>query len=169
MNVATVVYVREVLLMTRHQLKVGLLVLVGLVVAAAAVWALKRIIGRRDEPQRDAPVAAAATRSEPFSLPVDEAVANVLTKASQHAGDTRSVDDLVDDALRVVTSIGGVSIPALQRKLEIGYERASDVVAELEARGYVSDPGPSNRRKVLPSAYERVAQLDGTTATDAEL
>jgi DNA segregation ATPase FtsK/SpoIIIE-like protein len=94
--------------------------------------------------------------------PVDQGIASVIAKASAQAGDTRTTADLVDGALRIVTNLGGVSVPALQRKLEIDFAKATELVEKLEAEGYISAPGAHGKRKVLPSAFEYVERQDAS-------
>jgi hypothetical protein len=107
--------------------------------------------------------APAARLPEPDTAsPIDQGVVNILASAAAQTGDPRTNDDLVDDALRIVTALGNVSVPALQRKLKIDFARATEVVALLEERGYVSEPNANRKRKVLPLAFERVASLDAS-------
>lgn len=150
----------DLLLMTRRQVK-GAVVVAGLLVAGlVAVWLVARMLrARRVEPP--APEAERAPEPPPARERfVDQGVANVLAHAAARENDTRTIDDMLDEALRIVTSLGGVSVPALQRKLEIDFDRASEVVARLEADGYVSAAAAGGKRKVLPPAYERVERLD---------
>jgi DNA segregation ATPase FtsK/SpoIIIE-like protein len=93
--------------------------------------------------------------------PVDAAVAHILEEAANRPEDTRTAEDMLDEALKVVTAIGGVSVPALQRKLGIDFARATELVELLEDRGFVSEVGASHKRKVLPAAFERVEALAG--------
>jgi DNA segregation ATPase FtsK/SpoIIIE-like protein len=128
------------------------------VVAGLAAWLLLR-----PRPRLIAgpgPELAPAPR-DVRDRPVDAAVAHILEAAENRPGDTRTVEDMLDEALKVVTAIGGVSVPALQRKLAIDFARATDLVELMEARGFVSDLGPSHKRKVLPAAFERVEALAG--------
>jgi DNA segregation ATPase FtsK/SpoIIIE-like protein len=157
---AAVVVVHDVVLMTRRQIKGAILLGIVLLVATAVAWLMFRFFSRRrpDSVMGDIPSEpfGAPEAETPPARPVDEAVANVLAHASAQEGDERTVADLIDGALRVVTDLGGVSVPALQRKLEIDFDRANELVATLEAEGYVSAPGANGKRKVLPQAYEYV-------------
>jgi hypothetical protein len=154
---AAVAVAGELVLMTRRQMKLGaVLGIAGLVVALAAYLVYRSVAARRARSAEPEPGPPALRPSEP---PVDQAVANVLARAGARAGDTRTVADLVDGALRVVTDLGGVSVPALQRRLEIDFERATELVVRLEADGFVSAPGANGKRKVLPAAFEHVERL----------
>ncbi len=58
-------------------------------------------------------------------------------------------DDLFDEAVKVVQNTGRGSVTLLQRKLRIGYTRASRLVEQLEAAGIVGpDQGGTNGRVV---------------------
>ncbi len=153
----------DLLLMTRRQIK-GAVVVAGLLVAGlVALWLVARMIkARRAGSTGPGPEPERAAEAEPArERYVDQGVANVLAHASARENDTRTIDDMLDEALRIVTSLGGVSVPALQRKLGIDFDRATEVVERLETDGYVSASGAGGKRKVLPPAYERVERLDG--------
>jgi hypothetical protein len=139
----------------------GTYTLVALLAALAAV-AIVYFVARS---RRPAPAASPPSRPkvEPPREPiVDQAVANILATATTQAGDRRTNEEMVDDALRIVTSLGGVSVPALQRKLKIDFQRATELVALLEERSYISAPTPGHKRKVLPAAFERVEALEAS-------
>jgi S-DNA-T family DNA segregation ATPase FtsK/SpoIIIE len=59
-------------------------------------------------------------------------------------------DELFEDAVRVVREAGRGSVSLLQRKLRIGYSRASRLVEQLEAAGILGpDQGGSQGRAYL--------------------
>ncbi len=58
-------------------------------------------------------------------------------------------DELFDEAREIVTSMGRASISYLQRRLKVGYNRAANLMEELEAAGIVSEPDSQGNRKVL--------------------
>jgi len=60
-------------------------------------------------------------------------------------------DDLFDEAVRVVVEAEMASTTLLQRKLKLGYARASRIMDELEERGVVGPFEGSKPRKVLIS------------------
>jgi DNA segregation ATPase FtsK/SpoIIIE-like protein len=128
------------------------------VVAGLAAWL---ILQPRPRPIASPGPEPAAAPPDVRDRPVDAAVAHILEAAASRPGDARTAEDMLDEALKVVTAIGGVSVPALQRKLGIDFGRATDLVELMEARGFVSDVGPSHKRKVLPAAFEHVEALAG--------
>ena len=58
-------------------------------------------------------------------------------------------DELFGEAREIVTSMGRASISYLQRRLKVGYNRAANIMEELEAAGIVSEPDNQGNRKVL--------------------
>jgi DNA segregation ATPase FtsK/SpoIIIE-like protein len=148
----------HLVLLTRHQIKLGAIVAVTAVAGVVLLWILYRAFIRRgrDAAERAAsPFELPEEPAAPAARPVDAAVANVFAKAAAQPGDARTLDDLVDGAVRIVTDLGGVSVPALQRRLEIDFATATDLVARLEADGYVGPAGAGGKRKVLQKAYDR--------------
>ncbi len=59
------------------------------------------------------------------------------------------VDDLYDDAVRIVMEMGKASTSALQRRLRIGYGRAASLLDAMERDGVVGPPEGSKPRTVL--------------------
>ena len=151
------------LLLSRHQLKLGAVVVLTALVGVVILWIVAKSLRRR-------PAEAAVEELPPFELPdastpsssarpIDPAVASILSKAASQPGDERTTADLVEGAIRIVTELGGVSLPALQRKLEIDFHTASELVYKLEEEGYVSEAGAGGKRKVLPAAYDYAERL----------
>ncbi len=58
-------------------------------------------------------------------------------------------DDMLDDAVNVITELNSASTTVLQRKLRVGYARAARIMDELEQLGYVSAAEGNKPRKVL--------------------
>jgi len=80
-------------------------------------------------------------------------------------------DPMFDSAAEVVINAGMASTTMLQKKLKLGYARASRLVDMLEERGVVGPPEGSKPRKVLISPaqwQEYQAQGPGTSNIPAE-
>ena len=60
-----------------------------------------------------------------------------------------AVDELYDDAVRIVMEMGKASTSALQRRLRIGYGRAASLLDSMERDGIVGPPEGSKPRVVL--------------------
>lgn len=69
-------------------------------------------------------------------------------------GDGGSSDDKYDDALNIVKDLETASISLLQRRLRIGYNRAANIMDDLQANGVVSPQDGSKPRDVLIASNE---------------
>jgi len=58
-------------------------------------------------------------------------------------------DDLYDSALEIIKTEGKASTSFLQRKLQIGYNRAARIIDMMEAKGEISKPNHVGKREVL--------------------
>jgi S-DNA-T family DNA segregation ATPase FtsK/SpoIIIE len=70
------------------------------------------------------------------------------------AGPSNSEDSEFKDAVRVVVEGGKASTSLLQRRLRIGYGKASRIIDEMEERGIVGPADGSRPREVLISSVE---------------
>ncbi len=75
--------------------------------------------------------------------------------------DSDSSDDMFRDACRVVVESRKASTSLLQRKLRIGYSRASRIIDEMEEQGIIGPQDGSRAREVLIS---NVDDIDNITA-----
>ena len=64
-------------------------------------------------------------------------------------GNSNSGDAMFDAAVDVVTHARRVSTSYIQRKLQIGYNRAARIVEEMEDQGIISGPNHQGKREVL--------------------
>lgn len=62
---------------------------------------------------------------------------------------TNEGDELLEEAMRIVVEYQQASISFLQRKLRVGFNRASRIMDELEERGVISEKDGSKPRQVL--------------------
>ena len=58
-------------------------------------------------------------------------------------------DELYEKALEIVKSEGKASTSFLQRKLQIGYNRAARIIDMMEAEGIVSKENHVGKREIL--------------------
>ncbi len=83
-------------------------------------------------------------------------------EATQEALGEISEDNLVESAIRIVVRSGKGSSSYLQRRLNIGFNRAARLLEELEEAGVVGPPNGSKPREVLISdADSFIEQLKG--------
>jgi S-DNA-T family DNA segregation ATPase FtsK/SpoIIIE len=76
----------------------------------------------------------------------EEPVTSVTTRGD---GDPNGKDDKYDEAVRVVLEHRSASASLLQRRLGVGYNRAANLIEEMEAKGVVGPAQGSKPRKVL--------------------
>ncbi len=74
--------------------------------------------------------------------------------SSDGDADTGEEDVLLMDAIRVVVEIGQASTSLLQRKLKLGYGRASRIIDQMEERGIIGPYEGAKPRQVLITAAE---------------
>jgi len=70
-------------------------------------------------------------------------------------GNGQSGDDLYDKALAVVARDKKASTSYIQRRLQIGYNRAASLIERMEQEGVVSSPNHKGVREVLLPDHER--------------
>ncbi len=62
-------------------------------------------------------------------------------------------DDLFDEAVEVILAANSASTSLLQRRLKVGFNRASQIMEQMEEAGIVSANEGTKPRKILISAY----------------
>lgn len=65
------------------------------------------------------------------------------------------VDGLFDEALAAVKEKGSVSISFVQRHLRIGYNRAAQLVEQMQAAGWVSEPDHKGARHLIAGTIDK--------------
>ncbi|WP_072222021.1 DNA translocase FtsK [Campylobacter coli] len=76
----------------------------------------------------------------------DQQSIGVTSSESMNNGE---YDELYEDAKRVILSDGKTSISYLQRKLNIGYNRAANIIDQLTESGVLSEPNSKGQREIL--------------------
>lgn len=74
----------------------------------------------------------------------------------EHGGGSDGDDDMWQDAVRVVIESGKASTSLLQRRLRIGYGRASRIIDEMEERGVIGPADGARPREVLVRSLDEV-------------
>ena len=69
------------------------------------------------------------------------------TSSSGETGD--ELDELFEEAKNIVLSERKSSISYIQRRLQIGYNRAARIVEQLENMGVLSSPNSKGQREIL--------------------
>lgn len=81
----------------------------------------------------------------------------IPTEEAQVSSDGGS-DELYEDAFNLISELDTASISLLQRRLKIGYNRAANIMDDLEANGIVSAQDGSKPRDVLITHLQEEAQ-----------
>ena len=76
------------------------------------------------------------------------------SKDTGKVSDGNDGDELINEAIKVVVEYNQASTSFLQRKLRVGFNRASRIMDELEERGIISERDGSRPRQVLVSKEE---------------
>ena len=80
---------------------------------------------------------------------IDEIVEEKDEKDDLSSFENNSEDALYNQAVSIVKNDKRVSISYIQRKLQIGYNRAARIVEEMEEKGIVSSPNTQGKRELL--------------------
>jgi DNA segregation ATPase FtsK/SpoIIIE-like protein len=85
---------------------------------------------------------------------VDEQKAEALQSVFES-----DLDDLIEDAVKVVCQYDRASASLIQRRLSIGYARAARIMDQLEAMGVIGSSEGSEPREVLITNPDEVKQI----------
>ena len=85
-------------------------------------------------------------------------------------GELQERDDLFDDAVRIMIESGRGSVSLLQRRMGIGYGRASRLVDQMAVAGIVGEHKGSVAREILISLedWDEMQQLESDADSDLE-
>jgi len=77
-----------------------------------------------------------------------------LTKDENDEGSSTSLpgeseDALFSQAVAIIIKDKRVSTSYIQRKLQIGYNRAARIIEEMEEKGIVSEPNSQGKREII--------------------
>ncbi|MPL97728.1 DNA translocase SpoIIIE [bioreactor metagenome] len=96
-------------------------------------------------------------KEEEAGVDYEESILEHIENGSKESGksdDIEENDELLDEAIKIVIEYNQASTSFLQRKLRIGFNRASRIMDELEERGIISEKDGSRPRQVLLSKEE---------------
>ena len=81
---------------------------------------------------------------------VDEILSFADEKDSKsNSNNNENIDELYNSALEIIKHEGKASTSFLQRKLQIGYNRAARIIDQMEQNGEVSKPNHVGKREIL--------------------
>jgi len=75
---------------------------------------------------------------------------NFLSESvSDNTAEVENKDELFEEAKEIILKEGKTSISYLQRRLQIGYNRAANIIEQLEGSGFLSAPNSKGQREIL--------------------
>jgi S-DNA-T family DNA segregation ATPase FtsK/SpoIIIE len=84
----------------------------------------------------------------------DDQLVMVEVEDAEAAARSEEIDEMYDQAVRIVAETRNASISYIQRRLKVGYNRAARMVEQMEAEGVVGPQVGTRPREVYVSALE---------------
>ncbi|APC40905.1 FtsK/SpoIIIE family DNA translocase [Clostridium estertheticum] len=84
----------------------------------------------------------------------EKEIIDEIESSSVKKDDNEGIDELLNEAIRIVVENGQASTSLLQRKLKIGYNRAARIIEQMEERRIISGRNGSKPREILVSNAE---------------
>ncbi|MBU3159228.1 DNA translocase FtsK [Clostridium frigoris] len=84
----------------------------------------------------------------------EKEIIDEIESSSVKKDDNEGIDELLNEAIRIVIENGQASTSLLQRKLKIGYNRAARIIEQMEERRIISGRNGSKPREILVSNAE---------------
>ncbi len=78
----------------------------------------------------------------------DNSIINTI-ESTEIEDDIDEVDELFDEAKKIILTEKRTSISYLQRRLQIGYNRAANIIEQMERKGILSPPNAKGQREIL--------------------
>jgi S-DNA-T family DNA segregation ATPase FtsK/SpoIIIE len=79
----------------------------------------------------------------------DVSFLNTLDEETQHLEEIEDLDELFEEAKNIILNEKRTSISYLQRRLNIGYNRAANIIEQMERMGILSKPNSKGQREIL--------------------
>lgn len=101
-------------------------------------------------------------KKEESEVNYKEEIIEHINKETEDKEDTSSsesdTDDLLDEAIKIVVEYNQASTSFLQRRLRVGFNRASRIMEQLEERGIISERDGTKPRQVLLTKNDLVRE-----------
>jgi len=78
----------------------------------------------------------------------DNSIINTI-ESTEIEDDLDEVDELFEEAKKIILTEKRTSISYLQRRLQIGYNRAANIIEQMERKGILSPPNAKGQREIL--------------------
>jgi len=95
-------------------------------------------------------------------------VEEMIPKEAPKSGSGAGSDEKYEDAFNIVRELDTASISLLQRRLHIGYNRAANIMDDLEANGIVTEQDGSKPRDVLIASSEEEEEAAEDSSNNEE-
>ena len=79
----------------------------------------------------------------------DNSIINTIESGADIEEDIDDVDELFEEAKQIILTEKRTSISYLQRRLQIGYNRAANIIEQMERKGILSPPNAKGQREIL--------------------
>ncbi len=79
----------------------------------------------------------------------DNTIINTIESGADIEDDLDDVDELFEEAKQIILTEKRTSISYLQRRLQIGYNRAANIIEQMERKGILSPPNAKGQREIL--------------------
>ena len=79
----------------------------------------------------------------------DNTIINTIESGADIEDDLDDVDELFEEAKQIILTEKRTSISYLQRRLQIGYNRAANIIEQMEKKGILSPPNAKGQREIL--------------------
>ena len=86
-------------------------------------------------------------------------VVKTITKTNNSEPSNDMRDELFEDAAKLFVKVKGASTSLMQRRLNLGYTRATRIMDQLEEAGIICPFNGSNTREVLIASEEELDKL----------
>ena len=79
----------------------------------------------------------------------DNSIINTIESESEALEEVEDLDELFEEAKEIILKERRTSISYLQRRLQIGYNRAANIIEQMERMGILSPPNAKGQREIL--------------------
>ncbi len=93
-------------------------------------------------------------KSQKTELIYEKEIIDEIESNSSDKDATDDIDELLNEAIKIIIENDQASTSLLQRKLKIGYNRAARIIDQMEERGIISGRNGSKPREILLSHSE---------------
>ena len=93
-------------------------------------------------------------KNQKTELNYKKEIIDEIEGSADNKDDASAIDELLNEAIRIVVENGQASTSLLQRKLKIGYNRAATIIEQMEERRIISGRNGSKPREILVSDAE---------------